>query len=326
MNNVKILVISDSMDFTTDYVCLELNKRNCSYLRINRDKFSEYDISFDINNMKLYISIDSERFIVDNECLEAVYYRAPIYLHHIPKKDLSFDEQIYRSQWMAFIRNLTIFENIIWLNNPIDTFRGENKILQLKYAQNIGFDCPSTYLGNCLDMDTITSEKKYIMKSLDTVLLRNYEKEAFVYSTVMTGEEIMQSYLSLAPVIIQEYLYPKVDLRVTVVGKKTFPVKIVKNGHGIEGDWRKEKENVDFRKIDLPESVEMNCVKIVKELGLSFGGIDLILHNNKYYFIEVNPTGEWAWLVNRSGLEIDKAICDHLRGQRRNKQPACLAF
>lgn len=315
MNNVNILVISDSMDFTSDYICLELYKRNCSYLRINRDKFNEYSISFDINNLKLYITIDSEKYLLDTGCLKAIYYRAPIYLHHIPKKELSFDEQIYRSQWTAFIRNLSIFENIIWLNNPIDTFRGENKLLQLKYAQNIGFDCPSTYLGNCLDKTNIVSEKKYIMKSLDTVLLRNYEKEAFVYSTVMTGEEIQKSNLALAPVVIQEYLYPKIDLRVTVVGDKTFSVKIVKDEQGIHGDWRKEKERVDFRKIYLPELVNINCIRIVKDLGLSFGGIDLILHNNKYYFIEVNPTGEWAWLVTRVGLEIDKAICDHLMGK-----------
>ncbi len=42
--------------------------------------------------------------------------------------------------------------------------------------------------------------------------------------------------------------------------------------------------------------------------------MDLILHNGIYYFIEVNPTGEWAWLVNKTGLRIDKAICDYLQG------------
>lgn len=54
----------------------------------------------------------------------------------------------------------------------------------------------------------------------------------------------------------------------------------------------------------------------MSELGLSFGGIDLILHNNEYYFVEVNPTGEWAWLVNNAGLEIDISICDYLQNSR----------
>lgn len=314
MNEINILIVSDSLDFTTDYICIELNRRKCSYLRINRDKFMEYNISFDIDNVNLFVEIDSERYLLNEKCLKAVYYRAPIYLHHTPKKDLSYEEQIYRFQWTAFIRNLTIFENITWINNPIDTFRGENKILQLKHARSIGFDCPNTFLGNCLKNKTIHSDKSYIVKSLDTVLLRNDSKEGFVYSTVIKGEDILKSSLVLAPVIIQEYLYPKIDLRVTVVGDKLFAVKIVKNGRGLEGDWRKEKHNTDFIAFNLPDDIKSKCINVTKSLGLLYGGIDLILHNDKYYFIEINPTGEWAWLVNTSGHQIDKAICDCLQG------------
>ena len=48
------------------------------------------------------------------------------------------------------------------------------------------------------------------------------------------------------------------------------------------------------------------------ELGLTFGGIDLALCGDEFYFIEVNPTGEWGWLVKTAGHEIHKAIADYL--------------
>lgn len=314
MSKVEILIISDTMDFTTDYVCLELHRRNTSYLRINRDKFEEYKIVFDINSVILNITINSEKHIIDNRSLKSIYYRAPIYLHDTYKPNLSFDKQLSRSQWAAFLRNLTLFENSKWINNPVDTFRAENKMLQLKYAQKIGLKCPHTLLLNSIENIELDKNTNYIMKSLDTVLLRQDDKEAFVYSTVVTGEELTTSELAVAPIVIQEYLYPKVDLRVTVISEKIFAVKIVKNGLGIAGDWRKEKENVDFIEVDLPEEICKKCIQIVSDLGLAFGGIDLILHNEKFYFIEVNPTGEWAWLVNKSGLKIDKTICDYLQG------------
>lgn len=313
MNKVDILIISDTMDFTTDYICLELQRRNASYLRINRDKFKEYRIVFDIETLVIYITINYRKYIIDNGSLKAIYYRAPIYLHDTFKPNLSFDEQLYRSQWTAFLRNLTLFENARWMNNPISTFRAENKMLQLKYAQKIGLKCPQTLLLNSIEDIQLDKDTNYIMKSLDTVLLKQSDKESFVYSTVMTGEELMSSKFAVAPVVIQEYLYPKVDLRVTVVEDKAFTVKITKDDIGIEGDWRKEKENVDFIKVDLPEDIKKKCIQIVSNLGLSFGGIDLILNNETYYFIEVNPTGEWAWLVNKSGLKIDRAICDFLQ-------------
>ena len=51
---------------------------------------------------------------------------------------------------------------------------------------------------------------------------------------------------------------------------------------------------------------------IMKKLSLSFGGIDLALVGDTYYFIEVNPTGEWGWLTSCANLPIDKAIVDTL--------------
>lgn len=313
MNNVEILIISDTMDFTTDYICIELKRRNANYLRINRDIFNKYKIVFDINDLTLNIIINSKKYIIAEDNLKSIYYRAPIYLHDIYKPNLQLEKQLYRTQWTAFLRNLTLFENVKWMNNPIDTFRAENKMLQLKYARNIGFKCPNTYLLNSIEDFEINKNSNYIMKSLDTVLLRDGDKEAFVYSTVMTGEELMISEYQLAPVVIQEYIYPKTDLRVTVVGDSIFSAKIEKNGLGIDGDWRKEKENVEFREVELPEEIKRKCTQIVSELGLSFGGIDLILRNNEYYFIEVNPTGEWGWLVNNAGLKIDSSICDYLQ-------------
>jgi glutathione synthase/RimK-type ligase-like ATP-grasp enzyme len=47
-------------------------------------------------------------------------------------------------------------------------------------------------------------------------------------------------------------------------------------------------------------------------LGLEFGGIDFALVDGTFYFIEVNPTGEWGWLVSVSDLPIDKAIVNSL--------------
>lgn len=46
----------------------------------------------------------------------------------------------------------------------------------------------------------------------------------------------------------------------------------------------------------------------LQKLNLKFGGIDLIIHNGNYYFIEINPTGEWSWLMHHLNLDIDKEI------------------
>lgn len=51
------------------------------------------------------------------------------------------------------------------------------------------------------------------------------------------------------------------------------------------------------------------------ELNLNFGGIDLVYSNGRYYFIEVNPTGEWGWLEVKTDMKISSAIKAALCGE-----------
>jgi glutathione synthase/RimK-type ligase-like ATP-grasp enzyme len=49
-------------------------------------------------------------------------------------------------------------------------------------------------------------------------------------------------------------------------------------------------------------------------LGLDFGAIDLAYSKDtkEYYFLEVNPAGQWLWLEEELGLPITKALVDYL--------------
>ena len=58
MNNVQYLIISTTIDYSTDLICYGLEKENCQYLRINRDRFSSYLIEYDLENDALVISIE----------------------------------------------------------------------------------------------------------------------------------------------------------------------------------------------------------------------------------------------------------------------------
>lgn len=307
---VKYLVIANKNDFTSDFICIKLHQLEKQYLRINRDEFQSYKIIWDVNKGQLFIEVDGNEYII-NDNLKAVYYRAPVYIRYYSQT--TKEEQIYKSQWMAFIKNLMYFDKALWINNPSATYKAENKMLQLKYAKNIGFNIPITRVINSKDK-MLDDETKYIIKSIDTLLLRYDKKEAFLYTNVLTGKEINSSQLSLAPVVVQEFLNPKIDLRVTVIKDTVYTAQILKNENGTYGDWRREKDDVRFIEYELPKDIKEKCILLVKKLGLIYGGIDLAIVNNKYYFIEINPTGEWAWLVENPGFRIDEKITNVLIG------------
>ncbi len=99
----------------------------------------------------------------------------------------------------------------------------------------------------------------------------------------------------------------------TVVGEKVFAVKIEStDGEKIEVDWRTLKDGVRFIPYELPATLNRLCIDFVKRMNLSFGAIDLIHANDNYYFLELNPSGEWGWLENVANIQISETIASEL--------------
>lgn len=317
MNKIDYLIVSSTIDFSTDLVCYQLMEDNEKFYRLNRDEFLKHKIIVDLQKKVMIISIDGEEYEAQFENLKGIFFRAPVFLRTQSKKEMSIQEQLERNQWSSFLRNLIIFKNANWINYPVSTYGAENKIFQLYCAEECGLSIPLTYISNCTDFN-LEFDKKYIVKSLDTALFYDMEnnKEMFTYSNVVAGAELQEYDLASAPVFIQEFLNPKIDCRVTYVQGELFPVKILQNGKGMYGDWRMRKEELEYISFQLPLYVENAIHGLMQKLKLNFGGIDLAIVAGKYYFIEVNPTGEWGWLEVKTGVSISKAIKRALAGEK----------
>ena len=142
------------------------------------------------------------------------------------------------------------------------------------------------------------------VKGLDTVLVREGNTESFGYTNLLSTDQVRTHELRSAPMILQEALCHKLDLRVTVVGENVWCASVTRGGEQIYGDWRLAKTEADFRHAELPPEIAARCVSLVQRLGLEFGAIDLALSESKYYFLEINPTGEWAWLEETLGFRV----------------------
>ena len=60
MNKVEQLIISSTIDYSTDLISCEFEKRGFNYLRLNRDRFSEYDILYNLGDDGLSVAMDSK--------------------------------------------------------------------------------------------------------------------------------------------------------------------------------------------------------------------------------------------------------------------------
>ena len=307
----QVLILSSLFDFSTDLVALQLQKNGVPFVRLNREQLADHRITLDPLVPDLRITGPAGTHYLGSN-LGAVWFRQPVFLRNTPSVPLSAEEQLERSQWIAFLRSLSVFGNAAWMNSPAATYLAESKPYQLSVAAHCGFAVPATLATNDVNFIRQRFPRRLVVKSLDTVLLRDGEDCLFTYTTVSSSSELTDSAVCTAPLLAQHALETKTDIRVTVIGDKLFSVRIRSRGMGIPGDWRViPKEDLEYQDIDLDEITTRQCCKLTRNLGLTFSAIDLVETKDGIFFIEVNPTGEWGWLSNQE-RPIDCAIASWL--------------
>jgi len=312
----SVLLISNSRDFATDYIVAQLLERGIPYERLDLDLLDQDRVVLDPLQQVLRIDRGGETMTLRASEIRSIFFRAPTHLRessggrHDPK------ELLASHQWAAFARSLLAFDEPFWINHPRATYQAENKPYQLMVAARHGFVVPRTIVTNAQPIrdDPIWHGTDPVaLKALDSFLVRiGHDEDAFFYTQRVTREDLSDVALKSMPVIVQRHLDAKIDLRVTVVGQQCFAASVLIDDEGISGDWRLVKDQANFEPMRLPDEIKQRCISLVHQLGLVFGAIDLARVGDDYYFLEVNPTGEWAWLVSQCNMPIDRAIADEL--------------
>lgn len=86
MNRINHLILSTRTDYSTDLICVELEKRGLSYLRLNRDLFAEYDINYNLQENFLKVRMKNTWYMLSTQHVNSVYFRAPFFCVQLEKR------------------------------------------------------------------------------------------------------------------------------------------------------------------------------------------------------------------------------------------------
>jgi glutathione synthase/RimK-type ligase-like ATP-grasp enzyme len=298
-----ILIVTNKRDLTADYLILELKKRHHDFFRFNTEDFPqkiqitwkhinrENDISFSVRN---------RRFTSDD--IGSTWFRRPI----SPTPDTSIIKSEYKDfvveESTYFLEGIWKTLSTFWVSKPENIRKAESKLLQIRIASQIGLTIPETIISNIpSDISEFSSNHKDIIyKPMKCGRITYPDQEKHIFTNKVTKEQIEKLHtVSLSPSIFQVNIPKIFDIRVTVIGKKVFAAEIhSQENQETKIDWRRNSGKELIHKIHyLPEELSRNCIKLVEELGLEFGALDFVLTpKGEYYFLEINPNGQWAWI------------------------------
>ncbi|ANB34612.1 glutathione synthase/RimK-type ligase-like ATP-grasp enzyme [Rhodovulum sulfidophilum] len=309
-----ILLATNKRDITSDFIVLELKRRGIEYFRLNTEDLPLADIQFEPQSGW---RLKFEKSSLNLSDVRAGYFRRPG-TPEIPGgiEDRGAQEYL-KSEWTAVLRSLWNSMEGKWLNSPFSILRAEDKPRQLSVATDIGLKVPQTLIGNTFDAVRIFQNNTPVVgKPLRHSLIDHGPTGSVIFThRVAPLEDQDRAAVEISPVIYQAEIEKFFDVRVTIVGARVFAVAIYSQTQlETQVDWRRGgRLDLQHEVVSLPEEISQKCLALTRCLGLQYGAIDLVCDTDGlYWFLEINPNGQWAWIERRTGSQISQAIVDTL--------------
>jgi glutathione synthase/RimK-type ligase-like ATP-grasp enzyme len=314
--NKNILIIGNEKDPHISTVISYLKEAKANIMVINPVNGNIGNIAYSYSPFDLNF-IDADKTFNYSE-VNAVWWRLKSHMRKYPESVEDFETNNFISnEWQFALAPLSYFlNNCYWLNKRNSDLILRNKPYQLFQASINGFKIPDTIISNNYNLIKKTTDDftEIMYKSLGT-FSSPYSKK-ILYSNKINREFLnnCEENIKIAPGIFQNYVDKDYELRITVVDKEIYAVKIFSQEDELSKlDWRRGQTHLKYELIKLDEAFEQKLLKFHKTLDIVFGGYDFIVDKNgEYTFLEVNQVGQWLWLENRLNLDISKQIASTL--------------
>ncbi|MGM8503822.1 hypothetical protein ACS6I1_06905 [Enterobacter hormaechei subsp. xiangfangensis] len=297
-----ILVITSSFDKTIDYII----KKQCvdDFYVFNIDKFSEYQVSYTKNGFE--IRNQHYGVIFESNC-SSIYYRKPTPENLNDIIGVKYHNHCYREVFSLVEGIAEAFDGKC-LSRPSILRKADNKVLQAKIADKIGFSTPDYCLTNSPHLLTSYLAEDIIVKPLSNGVVEDEHHKEIVQTNLFDKSKNMST-LKFSPAYFQKYSNKQYEVRITIVNEIFFPVKIESEN---KIDWRRKDNKIIYSKINIPQKIKDKCLVYMQFFGIDFGCFDFIVFDNEWLFLEMNANGQWVWLEHETGLNISKEIMRYL--------------
>ena len=324
-----ILLLSEENCESTNLVIDWLIKFNANYFRINKsDNCQVKSISTSNNLLRIILCINKKS--LDLSKINAVWHRRPgINLtHSIPKfknlpSTIRTHLSIHLSGELHELNNFILY--YLGTKKTIGTpgLHHINKLKCLDIANKIGLKIPKTKIFTRKDAMPVFNSM--ITKSIRNNPIIRYKSIASLSVTSRVPNALKKSIsLEFFPSLIQEEIIKDFEIRVFFLNDLFYAMAIFSQGNpNTEVDFRNLNKGLSNRNCSyiLPKFIEHKLRILLHKIGLNSASIDLIkTKQNEFYFLEINPVGQFGMVSYPCNYYLEKIIAQTLVNYDKNNK------
>jgi len=260
--------------------------------RFNLDLWREYAVSIDPDGFRF--ANRTGRIVTALHVAKFLWRRPRTNRQLFPEKDFP-REQMYEDEEFAYamreLWNRMYYAGKAVLIDPCsDQLSG--KLIQARIAQRY-FSVPAWKM-----VSGVTGSPGTPPAAVKSLTSQRVEARTTLYTSRVAEDELAPS----SPWFIQECIEADRDVTVVFIRGSLFAFEFRRDllPRGVI-DWRRAVElepalAAKWARHELPDSMEQGLRKFMQDMGLHYGRLDFLLAGDRYWFLEVNPNGEWGWL------------------------------
>jgi ATP-GRASP peptide maturase of grasp-with-spasm system len=321
---MMVLILStQSFEYSTDLVIDWLYYYEIKFHRLNSQQISK---DF---NISMFLS--SEQDMIKPSFLAQHYSVLWFRKWNIKNEPTYLIDYINSLQYKSITQHLykeiahysnAIFNQISYKYaiDDINTVLTINKLNVLNAASQCGLKIPDTLVtSNKEEIKQFLIQKKQIITKpiSEATAFENNGELLLMYTSEINFDNFGLLKDSMLYSLFQEKIEKKYEIRVFVLNKECYSMAIFSQDNA--------QTSVDFRNYDnlrpnrnvpylLPKGVKRKILNLMKKINLNNASIDLIKSTNgKYYFLEVNPVGQFNMISKPCNYHLEKIFANFMK-------------
>lgn len=323
-----ILVLSEENDIITDIVCRWLHYYQKNFKRINKEQASLYECVLEFDDGNCHIKLNCSNNIIDFDEVDWIWFRRGYLNFTFNYEKIERLPEFVQSNIYGHLQSeKKTLEDFVYfylkqkktVNYP--PLYNYNKLIALYVAQEIGLRIPKTLVSknNTRTLDFLRKNQKCISKNIQDVM------SPLCNEHVITGQGTIR--ISKKELAENEYWYSlfqkeitkKYELRIFYWLGECYTAAIFSQLN--------KKSRIDSRKTEvvgvhsarivpflLPKPIKEKIESLMSRLELESGSIDMIVDDkDDFYFLEVNPVGQFHYVSQICNYYIERKIATNLK-------------
>ena len=328
-----ILLLSRQDDGSTRQVAEWLCAMKKEFIRLNADDQKNYLLGCDVLSGKFSIMMNNKPYPFSAKGIKSVWHRRRGFskenrsgisgsvdslFHEISP----FAEKHLREE----AAEVAVYLYYILETNPgihnigSQAYNSVNKLIVLEMATSCGLKVPNSFIiSNKKDLIILLKrEKQLVTKAIGNGVYRFTNEFGYYSYTEKISKSFMDSLPeTFFPSMVQKQIGKQYELRIFFLEGEFYSMAIFsQESSATTVDNRKNFEaecmprRVPFL---LPEKIKKKLSDLMRGLKLNTGSIDMIVtKSNEYYFLEVNPIGQFGMVSQPCNYYLEKKIAESL--------------